>query len=197
MILRLLALPALLTPLAAHAHHMDGSRLPDTLLAGLLSGLGHPVIGLDHLAFVIGAGILGAAAGRGPSTVEGFVLGTLAGCLVHLAGVAVIGVETAVGLSLLALAVAIARGARGGIGMTLAFAAAGLAHGYAYGESIYGAEPTPVIAYLLGLTLIQSAIGIATWWLWSTATEQGFLRTPWRRGAAAVVGIAGLAALFA
>jgi urease accessory protein len=34
-------------------------------------------------------------------------------------------------------------------------------HGYAYGESIVGAEPTPLVAYLAGFTLIQLAIVLA------------------------------------
>jgi urease accessory protein len=41
------------------------------------------------------------------------------------------------------------------------FACVGLVHGYALGESIYGAEPTPLYAYLMGLALIQSAIALA------------------------------------
>jgi len=34
----------------------------------------------------------------------------------------------------------------------------GLFHGYAFGESIYGAEKSPLGAYLLGLVLIQTAL---------------------------------------
>ena len=41
------------------------------------------------------------------------------------------------------------------------FAMVGAVHGYALGESIYGAEPTPLYAYLLGLAVIQSAIALA------------------------------------
>jgi len=37
----------------------------------------------------------------------------------------------------------------------------GLIHGYALGESIYGAERTPLYAYLLGLAVIQSTIALA------------------------------------
>jgi len=40
------------------------------------------------------------------------------------------------------------------------FGLAGLAHGYAYGESIFGAEPTPLWAYLIGLVAIQSALTV-------------------------------------
>ncbi|PKO63289.1 MAG: urease accessory protein UreJ, partial [Betaproteobacteria bacterium HGW-Betaproteobacteria-17] len=36
---------------SALAHHPMGGMTPQTLSQGLLSGLGHPVIGLDHLAF--------------------------------------------------------------------------------------------------------------------------------------------------
>jgi urease accessory protein len=41
------------------------------------------------------------------------------------------------------------------------FAAAGVLHGYAYGESIFGAEPTPLWAYLIGLVVIQTALTVA------------------------------------
>ena len=37
----------------------------------------------------------------------------------------------------------------------------GLTHGYALGESIYGAERSPLAAYLIGLAVIQSAVALA------------------------------------
>lgn len=40
----------------------------------------------------------------------------------------------------------------------LLFAVAGLFHGYAYGEAIFGAEQAPLAAYLIGLVVIQTAI---------------------------------------
>ncbi len=45
-------------------------------------------------------------------------------------------------------------------------AIAGIFHGYAYGESIFGAENTPLVAYLIGFTAIQLfciAICILDW----------------------------------
>jgi len=39
-------------------------------------------------------------------------------------------------------------------------ALAGLLHGHAYAESIFGAEPAPLLAYLAGFCLVQ--LGIAT-----------------------------------
>jgi urease accessory protein len=41
------------------------------------------------------------------------------------------------------------------------FAMVGVIHGYALGESIYGAERTPLYAYLIGLAVIQSVIALA------------------------------------
>jgi urease accessory protein len=41
------------------------------------------------------------------------------------------------------------------------FGISGIVHGYAYGEAIVGAEPTPLVAYLAGFTLVQLAIVLA------------------------------------
>jgi urease accessory protein len=40
-------------------------------------------------------------------------------------------------------------------------AAAGIFHGYAYAESIFGAEPAPLYAYLAGFAIVQFAIAFA------------------------------------
>ena len=42
-------------------------------------------------------------------------------------------------------------------------AAGGLVHGYAYGEAVIGAETTPLLAYLTGLALTQTAMLAAAW----------------------------------
>jgi urease accessory protein len=41
------------------------------------------------------------------------------------------------------------------------FVMVGLIHGYALGESIYGAERTPLAAYPVDLAVIQSAVALA------------------------------------
>lgn len=54
-----------LVSVSVFAHHPLGGETPVTFMHGLLSGVGHPVIGLDHLAFIVAAGVLGACqAGR-------------------------------------------------------------------------------------------------------------------------------------
>src|SRR5262249_29863369 len=42
---------------SAFAHHVMGGKTPSTFVEGLLSGTGHPVIGPDHLAFLLAIGI--------------------------------------------------------------------------------------------------------------------------------------------
>ena len=150
----------------ALAHHMMGGKLPSTFGEGILSGLGHPVIGLDHLAFLIAAGMVAGVAGLGLWMPVVFVLASIAGVLVHMQEINLPAVELLIALSVVAIGFLLAgdwsklgRGA-----WVVIFAVAGLFHGYAFGESIVGAEPAPLGAYLLGLALIQStiAVGVAS-----------------------------------
>jgi len=146
----------------AFAHHVMGGKLPETFMQGLLSGLGHPVIGLDHFGAIVGVGILAAIAGRSVGLVLVFSVALMAGVGVHLAKVDIPVSELLVGLSTLAIgALVIVRRSIGPAIAAALFAIAGLLHGYALGESIVGAEASPLIAYLLGLLVIQTLIGVA------------------------------------
>jgi urease accessory protein len=51
-------------------------------------------------------------------------------------------------------------------------ALAGLFHGYAYGESIFGAETTPLLAYLIGFTTVQLAIALSAFWMGNTMVSK-------------------------
>eukprot|EP01137_Pigoraptor_chileana_P012941 Opistho-2@65834 len=68
----------------AFAHHPMGGQTPQTFMNGLLSGLGHPIIGLDHLAAVVGVGILAGLAARGIVPVLAFSAAVIAGVVAHL-----------------------------------------------------------------------------------------------------------------
>src|ERR1700738_386362 len=59
----LLATPFFLLTAPASAHHVMGGKLPSTFLEGLLSGLGHPVIGPEHLAVLLAVGVVVGASG--------------------------------------------------------------------------------------------------------------------------------------
>lgn len=152
---------------SALAHHPMGGQTPATLTQGLLSGLGHPVIGLDHLAFILGIGLLAAVGGFGPLLPLAFVAAMSGGLALHLAGLDLPGVELAVATSalLIGLAVARPRNVERLLDQTqwseaLVFALAGLFHGYALAESIIGAEATPLAGYVAGLLLCQATLAL-------------------------------------
>lgn len=153
---------AMQTP--AFAHHVMGGKLPQTFLQCFLSGLGHPVIGIDHLAAIVGAGLLAALARRGAAPLLAFSAALVAGVGVHLAGADVPVSELLVGLSTIAIGVLVVlRQSMSSAAAAALFAIVGLLHGYALGESIVGAEPAPLVAYLAGLLVIQTAIAFAAY----------------------------------
>jgi urease accessory protein len=148
----------------AWAHHPMGGKLPQTFLQGLLSGFGHPVIGIDHLAAIVGIGILAALAGRSAAVVLAFSVAVIAGVGLHLSGIDLPASELFVGLTTLLIgALVILRQSMSAGRALLLFALAGLVHGYALGESIVGAEASPLVAYLLGLLIVQTAIGVVVY----------------------------------
>ena len=150
---------AVATP--ALAHHPMAGATPSTFAEGLLSGIGHPVLGLDHLAFVVAVGIAAVLAGRRFALPLAFVAATVAGTLVHLAAVTLPAPEWFIALSVAAAGLMIASGRRFAVAAYAAlFALAGLFHGFAYGEAVFGAETTPVLAYLAGFGLTQYAIAV-------------------------------------
>ena len=73
----------------AFAHHVMGGKMPQTFGQGFLSGLGHPVIGIDHFAAVVAVGCLAAAHRAATALVIGFVLAMIAGAALHLQGATV------------------------------------------------------------------------------------------------------------
>lgn len=153
----LIASPAL-------AHHPSGSQTPTNALQGFLSGLGHPIVGPDHLAFVIAAGLLAAAMGGGLSIPLGFVAASLAGTGLHLMALDLPAPESIISASVLVFGGLLAMKQYPKLGLVIALAAlAGLFHGYAYGEAVVGAEMTPLIAYLLGFAGVQMAIATAAY----------------------------------
>ncbi len=145
-----IAAPLLAAPASAH-HLMELFQLKPGPMAGLLSGLGHPLLGPDHLLFLLSLGLVGISQPRR------WMLGLLAiglaasgfGLLVpHLPGA-----EALVALSLVALGlVMLGHWPRWTLLPAIAL------HGYVLSDAVIGWEPTPVAAYLLGLLLSQAAL---------------------------------------
>jgi urease accessory protein len=145
--------------LPAHAHHVMGGKMPATFVQGLLSGLGHPIIGIDHLAFIVAVGVAVGVARLNVAIPALFIVASGMGVALHVSGVTLPVAEIIVAASVLLVGAMIASGrVVGTSGWIALFCVAGLYHGYAFGESIVGAEPTPLAAYLSGLVIVQAAL---------------------------------------
>ena len=160
------ALASMAITLPAFAHHPLGGEAPQTLMQGFLSGLGHPVIGLDHLAFVIAVGLLAAVVAGGRWVPTAFVAATLVGTGLHLAGLDLPAPELVISTSVVIFGgLAVMRDRLNPGVVCLLAAIAGLFHGYAYGEAVVGAEAAPLVAYLAGFAGVQGAIAYAAYLL--------------------------------
>lgn len=168
---KLLAIAAAsLAATPALAHHPLGGLPMETFAHGALSGVGHPVLGFDHMFFVIAMGVAALFTAHRYLTPAAYIAAMLVGCGLMYAGVAMPLQETFIAISLLAVGGIVLSGRALGVGTALAlFAAFGLFHGSAFGGSIAAQEggigAGVLIGYLLGLGLIQYAIAIAAGWV--------------------------------
>ncbi|MFO8238378.1 MAG: HupE/UreJ family protein [Prochlorococcaceae cyanobacterium] len=186
------ALVSALAPGAALAHHpfamAEGLELSPWM--GLVSGIGHPLLGPDHLLFLLAigfvglqrpmawvlpllaAGLLGSAIAQGLPLTES--LAPLAEALVAL---------TLVLAGLVAL---------GKLGPAVLVPAMGL-HGYLLGGTVVGAEATPLLSYFLGLLISQGALLLVV-----TTGSRALLRVVQDNGRRLLAGIwIGIGAAFA
>jgi len=154
----------------ALAHHPLGGMPMETFAHGLLSGVGHPILGFDHLFFVAAVGIAALFTARRVLAPAAYIAAMLLGCGLMYAGVGLPMKETVIALSLLVLGGALVSGRTMGTPVTLAlFAGFGLFHGSAFGNSIAGQEgginTAVLIGYLIGLGAVQYLIALAAGWL--------------------------------
>ncbi len=164
--LSLLALSFLGNASPALAHHPMGGKMPSTFFEGFMSGLAHPVIGLDHLAFIVVIGLFAALKPQGIFIPLSFVLSAMLGAGIHLLGATLPVVELIVSASILLFGVLLAiKNSPNLLVMIALSAVAGLFHGYAYGEAIFGAQTTALVAYLTGFTVIQLVISSAAFFI--------------------------------
>ncbi|ATQ42936.1 HupE/UreJ family protein [Caulobacter mirabilis] len=162
LVLALAAAPLALAAGPALAHHGMHGEQPSTPAEGFVTGLAHPVLGLDHLAVLIGVGLLAARFRKGLSLPAVFIVAMAGGCALHLTRLDLPFVEVWVALSI--IAVGLAAALRPATPLPLAiglFGLGGLVHGYALAESMVGAETGAVWAYLIGLALTQSVVATA------------------------------------
>jgi len=157
----LISLVSLVLGTPALAHHPFGGNTPTNALQAFLSGVGHPVIGLDHLAFVIAAGLIAAIFNRGLFIPVVLVMTSLLGTLMHLGNINLPASEIVISASVVVFGLFLAMKNSLPSGIIIALVAiAGLFHGYAYGEAIVGAGMSSLLAYLIGFSAIQMLIAI-------------------------------------
>ncbi len=161
----------------AWAHHALYGRTPVTLLEGFLSGLAHPVIEPLHFVAVIAVGVLCGLRGKPYSGVAAFVIGGFLATWATGAAASGLMLELAVAISVfvLGLSVLIQLPAQR-FTLVAGLFLIGAVHGAAYAEAILGAGMVPLVAYLVGLTLVQGAIAGAIAFLAGRLREKQPLR---------------------
>jgi len=141
------------------AHHPMGGGTPSNLFEGFMSGLAHPIIGFDHFAFIVSVGLVAALKPQGILIPIGFLLSAMVGTGLHLMGINLPAVELMVSGSVVLFGALIVIKNNPKTFVIIALATlAGLFHGYAYGEAIFGAQMTPLLSYLVGFTVIQMVV---------------------------------------
>jgi len=145
----------LLFPTLASAHEIGSGG------GGFLSGLLHPVLGLDHFLAMVSVGMLSAQiGGRAIWTVPATFVGVmLIGGILGITAVPFVPVELGIAFSVFALGVALAANRHVPIGASMIFVSIfALFHGYAHGAEM------PVMAhpalYALGFIVGTSAIHV-------------------------------------
>jgi hypothetical protein len=112
----LIAGAAALAASPALAHHPLNGMPMETLAHGLMSGVGHPVLGFDHLFFVALMGVAAVFTGHKLLAPAAYIGAMLAGCALIYAGVALPAVEGVIVASLIVLGGIVLSGR--GLGLT-------------------------------------------------------------------------------
>lgn len=192
-ILVICGLVFLTAPAAAH-HPLEGVAMT-TFWHGLLSGVGHPILGYDHLFFVAAVG-LAALFTRHPLLAPLYYVAAMGvGVGLAASGIQLPLVELVIVLSLITVGATIASGREV---LPVVFAAFGLFHGAAFGAVIAGQEAAlaaVLIGYLIGLAITQWAIAVGVGMAARTLFSVTQPRDTANRLAGAVVLGAGMALL--
>ena len=147
-----------LAPAVALAHEETGQA------AGFLSGISHPVSGLDHVLAMIAVGLWGAVLGPPAIWVlpVAFPLVMAVGGLMGLLGVPVPGVEIGIAVSAIVLGVMVLAEVRPAIWIAAAIVAFfAIFHGHAHGRELPAG--TSALLYSLGFVVatgLLHAVGI-------------------------------------
>ena len=152
MLKRFGAAALLLSAAPALAHHpMESLGMEPSSISGLLSGLAHPLLGPDHLLFLLALALVGLK--RSMRWTLGLLVVGLASSAVGLWLPGLPAAEALVSLSLVLEGLVIA-GRLPALTLIPAFAL----HGYVLSASVIGWESTPIAFYFFGLLLSQALV---------------------------------------
>jgi urease accessory protein len=161
------------------AHHATGGQTPDNFWNGFLSGLAHPVIGLDHLAFVVASGLIAVGMEQGLLIPIAFAIATLIGTGIHLQGINLLFPEGIIALSVVIF----------GVILTLKKGLQNHSNLYTDRSGNFGNDRgnfprlclrrinyrggvAALVAYLIGFTVTQLAIASGAFFLGSVIKEK-------------------------
>lgn len=151
-----LTLALILVPTLASAHAAEGTG------SGFLSGILHPVLGLDHLVAMVAVGLWGAQLGRPLVFVlpVAFPIMMAVGGLMGLANLPMVAVELGIAVSALILGLAIAAAFRAPVWLAVVIVALfAIFHGYAHGQEL--PEAASPIAYGVGFMISTGLLHLA------------------------------------
>ncbi len=139
-------------PIPVNAHHpFEGTAQSFTSFQGFVSGIAHPLLGLDHFIFLLSIGIAGFCYDRRWIL---SLLGTgLIGSLLGASFSQIPGAEVLVAVSIIFSAFV----ALGKLNFLYFFPFI-FAHGYVLSGVIVGAESTPLLAYVIGLLFSEALL---------------------------------------
>lgn len=152
-----------LSSFPAFAHHPLGGMPMETFSHGMLSGIGHPLLGFDHLFFVVLMGVAAVFTSNRLLSPLAYIGAMLVGCLLTAVWTSIPAAELMIALSLLALGAMLLSGHQfSSTTLLITFGAFGLFHGGAFGASIAAQESgftmSVLLGYLLGLGVTQYVV---------------------------------------
>lgn len=169
---------------------------PKTFVEGFMQGVGLPAISIYHLAAMIGIGILVGIAARGIVPVLAFGLAAIVGVAIQLSPYDIPADGAFVALTTMVIGVLILlRQPMSPLVASILFAAAGLVHGYSLGAVLDGADAVSIAAYVSGLLVAQTALGVAACAITLGATRWPAQRTGLMVAGCLVLVVGGIAAI--
>lgn len=147
----------------AFGHHPLQGQPMETFTHGLLSGIGHPLLGFDHLFFIVAMGMVAALCRPRALLITAFLVAMAAGCLLRSSMAEMLLHEAIIAGSLLIVGGMLALARIPGWSITASlFTLFGLFHGAAFGAAIAAEEAASgqavILGYLSGLVVAQALI---------------------------------------